>query len=97
MRGQRRLSSLSTIKKKQVTTDPVRRSPSVVACSWKTTVCEQTAIVVDRRAVIHRSHRPRYKGTASADDPLQARALGKEFKVLWETASPNPKLRRLHL
>lgn len=54
-------------------------------------------LVVDRRAVLHRPFWTRYEGTASADDPLQARLLVKEFEALWATATPDPDLRRLYL
>ncbi|MCO6441215.1 MAG: hypothetical protein J5I81_09035 [Nitrococcus mobilis] len=54
-------------------------------------------LVVDRRAVVHRLHWTSYQGTASPDDPVLARALVKEFDALWETASSDPELRRLHL
>ncbi len=54
-------------------------------------------LVVDRRAVVHRLHWMSYQGTASPDDPVLARALVKEFEALWETASSDPELRRLHL
>lgn len=54
-------------------------------------------LVVDRRAVIHRPNWTRHEGTAEADNPLQARLLIQEFDTLWETATPDPELRRLHL
>ncbi|WP_050756062.1 DUF7931 domain-containing protein [Nitrococcus mobilis] len=54
-------------------------------------------LVVDRRAVVHRLYWMSYQGMASPDDPVLARALVKEFEALWETASSDPELRRLHL
>lgn len=54
-------------------------------------------LVVDRRAVVHRPNWNRYEGTAEPDDPLQARLLIQEFDPLWEAATADPALRRLHL
>lgn len=58
---------------------------------------EQAFLVVDGKGLIHRPNAERHAGVASFHDPLQARALTRQFDAAWALGTPDAEFRRLHL
>ncbi len=54
-------------------------------------------LVVDEAGYVHRKLADRLEGTASFNDPLEARRLLRTFDEMWEVAEPDPNLRRMRL
>ena len=57
----------------------------------------QSLLVVDGTAYLHRINTERYDATACFNDRRQSRFYQKEFNNMWETAKPDPNLRRMSL
>lgn len=54
-------------------------------------------LVVDKRAYAHRRFSDRFEATVNFNDPRLASQLGNRFDEIWQRATPDPNLRRLHL
>lgn len=54
-------------------------------------------LVADGIGYMSRNLAERYEGIASFHAPLQARNLSQLFTTMWEKASPDSQLRRLHI
>lgn len=54
-------------------------------------------LVADGVGYMSRNLAERYEGIASFNAPLQARNLSQLFATMWEKASPDTQLRRLHI
>jgi hypothetical protein len=54
-------------------------------------------LVADQTGVIYNPLADRYEGTVNFNDPPWARDLATLFDEIWDTGSPDPNLRRLHL
>ncbi len=54
-------------------------------------------LVADGVGYMSRNLAERYEGIASFHAPLQARNLSQLFATMWEKATPDPQLRRLHI
>ena len=54
-------------------------------------------LVADGIGYMSRNLAERYEGIASFNAPLQARNLSQLFTTMWEKATPDPQLRRLHI
>lgn len=54
-------------------------------------------LIVDGAGVIYRSLSDRYEGTVCFNDPRLAGELGRQFEEMWQTATPDPNLRRAHI
>lgn len=54
-------------------------------------------LLVDGAGVIYRTLADRYEATVSFNDPRTAQELGKLFEEMWQVASPDSNLRRMHL
>ncbi len=57
----------------------------------------ESFMLVDGVAFMRRKLADRYEAVASFNDPFTARRLGELFDEVWQRATPDPKLRRLHL
>jgi len=54
-------------------------------------------LIADGVGYMSRNLAERYEGVASFHAPLKARTLSQLFTTLWEKATPDPQLRRLHI
>lgn len=54
-------------------------------------------LVVDKQGYAHRRFSDRFEATVNFNDPRLASQLGNRFDELWQRATPDPNLRRLHL
>lgn len=54
-------------------------------------------LVVDGAGVIYRTLSDTFEGTVSFNDPRKAQELDRQFEAMWQTATPDPNLRRAHL
>lgn len=53
--------------------------------------------LADGAGVVYRTLADRYEAKVSFNDPRGAQELGKLFEEMWQTASPDPNLRRTYL
>ena len=51
-------------------------------------------LIVDGVGVIHRTLSDRFEGTVNFNDPRTVRELTRQFEEMWQTALPDPGLRR---
>lgn len=54
-------------------------------------------LVADGIGYLSRNLAERYEGVGSFNAPLQARKLSQLFTEMWDKATPDPQLRRLHI
>ncbi|MBM2829850.1 MAG: hypothetical protein HW411_640 [Gammaproteobacteria bacterium] len=54
-------------------------------------------LIADSVGYIHRKHADRYEATVNFNDRRQSKHLQKGFEGMWETAIPDPNLRRVNL
>ena len=54
-------------------------------------------LVADGVGYMSRNLADRFDGVASFNAPMQARNLSQLFTTMWEKATPDPQLRRLHI
>jgi hypothetical protein len=54
-------------------------------------------LLVDEAGVIYRRHSDTFEGIVNFNDPRKAQELGRQFDEMWQTATPDPNLRRAHL
>jgi hypothetical protein len=54
-------------------------------------------LIVDGAGVIYRTLSDTFEGTVSFNDPRKAQELDRQFEAMWQSATPDPNLRRAHL
>lgn len=55
----------------------------------------ESFLLVDDTGFLHRPIADRWEGAADFNDPTRVRLLAKTFDTIWESATPDPNLRRL--
>ncbi|MDQ3563294.1 MAG: hypothetical protein M3436_03850 [Pseudomonadota bacterium] len=59
--------------------------------------CNESMLIADRKGYVHSGLSDRYEGVANFHAPDAATELQRRFDELWQTALPDPNLRRLSL
>lgn len=59
--------------------------------------CNESVLIADRKGYVHSPLSDRYEGVANFHAPDVAKELLRRFDDLWQTALPDPNLRRLFL
>ncbi|MGH8468082.1 MAG: hypothetical protein ACREX3_11155 [Gammaproteobacteria bacterium] len=59
--------------------------------------CNESMLIADRKGYVHSPLSDRYEGVANFHAPDVAKELLRRFDDLWQTALPDPNLRRLSL
>ncbi|MGH8554636.1 MAG: hypothetical protein ACREUD_03575 [Gammaproteobacteria bacterium] len=59
--------------------------------------CNESMLIADRKGYVHSPLSDRYEGVANFHAPDVAKELLRRFDDLWQTALPDPHLRRLSL
>ena len=54
-------------------------------------------MIADKTAYLHKKNDTRYEAKVNFHDPRQSKELTSTFEDIWETAKPDPNLRRLAL
>jgi len=54
-------------------------------------------LIADETGYLHREHAERFEGEVNFNDKRQSKHLLQQFEEMWETASPDPNLRRVHV
>jgi len=57
----------------------------------------ESLLIADSVGYIHRKHAERYEATINFNDRRQSQHLQKGFDEMWESAIPDPNLRRVNL
>lgn len=57
----------------------------------------ETLLIADEVGYLYRESKDRYKGTVNFNSRRESKHLLNVFNNLWETAKPDPNLRRVHI
>ena len=57
----------------------------------------ETLLIADETGYLYRESTERYKGTVNFNNRRESKHLLSVFNTMWETAKPDPNLRRVHI